>query len=277
MSSDSLLKFDMQPFHSASEANAAGGYRADVAPPAKASDLAAVQQEVNTLKKVGFAILLLQGVLVVMLLVICIMAGNIQSNANALQDRVALKMPKVEGLIDSFSTVTKLFHSSVPDVAKRLLISDNQALAKAVSVAADKLYTAFNGNTASGLSGASSVAQIASLVRSVSVGLGQIQDVCPAAGGQLCMPPSTEPVDSDILSVPAYLASFLTNQTNVAEWRLAGAACSKLFDNMRAPNLAATYYWGPAGAQQNASWDFNSAKPTFLDIKNYCDVIAALP
>ena len=110
-----------------------------------------------------------------------------------------------------------------------------------------------------------------------TTGLQQIQDVCPAAGAPLCAPPSADVIDSDILSIPAYIVAVMATQANVTEWRMAGSACVSFFTNLQTPNLAATYSWGATGATQSGNWNFNSAKPTFVTIVSWCTLIAALP
>ena len=125
-----------------------------VAKPAKESDV----QEINpTLKKVAFAILALQGVLFFMLLAICVVAAKTQASAADLQDRLATRLPIIEGILDNYADAARFIHSSMPDVATRLLTSDKLATVRAVNVLATKVYSAFNSNAA--LSGASSVAQ----------------------------------------------------------------------------------------------------------------------
>jgi hypothetical protein len=136
----------------------------------------------------------------------------------------------------------------MPDVVNRMLISDKQALIKAARAMADKVHAVFNSNTA--VVGASSVAQIAALVRSVSGELGHIQDACPAAGSSMCAPPGDGASELDLLSIPVYLLSFLTYQTNVSDWRQAAQACSRLLANVQQKSLAGSYNLGPDNNKQ---------------------------
>jgi hypothetical protein len=236
-------------------------------------------EEINpTLKKMGIAILALQVVLFILLLVITVVAVNTQGRAAELQNRLAERLPIIEGILDNYATAARFLHSSLPDVTKRMLTSDKMAAMKSVNVLADKVYSAFNDNS---LSGSTDVARIASMVRSMTSGNGlqKVQDVCPA-GGSLCPTPTAtakDTLDSDIMAIPSYFVSFLAKQANVTEWRMAGRACSLLFNNMQTANLAGTYSWGPRASPQTDSWNFNDAKSTFSDIAKWCDSVAALP
>jgi hypothetical protein len=227
-------------------------------------------QEINPIvKKMGIAMLVLQGVMFCMLLAVCIVAGQTQS-------KIAQKLPIIEEILDNYAVAAKFFHSSMPDVTQRMLTSDKKAAMKAVNLMADKTFSVFNNNR---VQGASEVAKISSMVRSwtSATGLMQVQDVCPAAGGSLCPTSGSAITDSDIISIPAYITDFLTKQADVAKWKNAGKLCSVFFQNLQSPNLAGSYQWSEDGVLKSETWDFNSAKSTFADIVQYCNLIAALP
>jgi hypothetical protein len=231
-------------------------------------------QNFNTLKKLGCAILAVQCVLFFMLLAICVVAAQTQSTAADVQNRIASRLPVIEGIIDGFSTASKFIHSSMPDVARRMLTSDKRAALNSANVLAERVYSSFNSQTT--LSGAQTIAQIASLVRSVTAVFRRISDVCPAGGQPLCAPRADNSLDSDIFAIPSYMVSYLQKQTNVDELRLAGQACSIFFNNMATTNLADSYKWGPVGAPMTDTWDFNTAKSVFVEIAGWCNVIGAM-
>ena len=229
-------------------------------------------QNFITLKKLAYAIIVLQSIIFFLLLAIVVVAAQTQSTAVDMQNRIASRLPVIEGIIDGFATMSKFLHSSMPDVTRRMLTSDKRAALRDVNVLADRVFSVFNSQTT--LSGAETIAEIASLVRSVTAVFGVIPDVCPAAGQPLCQTRRDDTLDSDIMAIPSYIVSHVQKQANVPEIRLAAQACSRFFNNLVAANLAGTYTFGQP--LRSSSWDFSSAKPTFSDIARWCTVIGTM-